>query len=85
MEKEIMKISDALLYSLEESWKLIGSAGSLEQLAELLKSKWYWSEVEFKEVADTTGIYDVLSSKNKHDALRVIKKGNRYRLEMEQK
>jgi hypothetical protein len=58
------------------SWKLMGSAGSIDDLVKLINQKLGW-----------VGVHAVLSTGElkingeKVDGLRVIKKGTRYRLE----
>ena len=75
-----MKLATRITHKISEDWKLQGSASSLEDIEKLLKSKWYWSTVEFNEIGKDT--WSVSSGKGLQDGLRVVKKGNRYRLEI---
>lgn len=56
--------------------RLIGSATTLSDLAELIRKRWTWSDVEFKSQSD--GSYSV----NNQPDLRVVLKRGRYRLEV---
>lgn len=78
-----MKLASKITHKINEEWKLQGSASSLEDIEKLLKSKWYWSTVEFNEISKDT--WSVSSGKGLRDGLRVVKKGNRYRLEIQLK
>lgn len=61
-------------------YKLIGSAASLEQLAGLI-SKFYCSpNIRLVGFVD---LFEVHNSSGPIEGVRVIKKGNRYRFEVE--
>lgn len=69
-----------------KTYKLIGSAGSLEDLEKLIKDRWSWSHAIFKPT-EIKNIFTVQSNPNHAgfiEGLRVVKKANRYRLETEQ-
>lgn len=59
-----------------EKPRLIGSAATLSDLAELIRKRWTWSDVEFK--SQPNGTYSV----NNQPDLRVVLKRGRYRLEI---
>ena len=63
------------------AWKLQGSASSLEDLTSMIKEKLYWSVVNTEKVDDKT--WRVGNTKGYFDHFRIIKKGKRYRLEIE--
>lgn len=63
------------------TYKLIGSAASLEALIDLLKQRWGWSQASALE--SSTDVYNVISGKGPIQGLRIIKRGKRFRLEME--
>lgn len=56
--------------------KLIGSASSCNELRTLLESRWSWVNVTFDLVTHEVRVGDKVI-----DGIRVIKKGNRVRLE----
>jgi hypothetical protein len=58
---------------------MIGSAGSLDGLNALVKKMWGWETVIFTPVSDNE--WSVSSFKGVVDALRVVKKGRRFRFE----
>ena len=60
--------------------KLIGSAGSLEDIQKAI-SKWYYSDVTLKQVNDKE--WEVHNSKGLIDGVKVTLKKGRYRFEME--
>ena len=61
--------------------KLIGSAASLENLRDLIKKNWYWSDITF--VKQTEKLYKIqLKNGTIPDELQIIKKGDRFRLEL---
>ena len=63
------------------AYHLIGSASTLEDLADMLKARWFRSVVEFIPVSDRPRIWAVNSGKGRISTLRVVRKGARYRLE----
>ena len=67
-------------------YKLIGSAGSLEQLTEMIDTKFYYgSKKEYRLLEkDIYGVFFPLSSPKAGQQLssvRIIKKGQRFRFE----
>lgn len=60
-------------------YRMIGSAGSLDALNALVKKMWGWDTVIFTPVSDNE--WSVSSYKGVVDALRVLKKGKRFRFE----
>ena len=61
--------------------RLIGSASTLDGLIELLRSRWYWNNVELRE-AEKPFTWDVYNGGKQIDGVRVVLKSSRYRLEM---
>lgn len=61
------------------SYRMIGSAGSLDALNALVKKMWGWETVIFTPVSENE--WSVSSFKGVVDALRVVKKGRRFRFE----
>lgn len=61
--------------------RLIGSASSLDELLQMLKTKWFWSHAD--AVPLTADKYIVVNGNGPVEGMRIIKKKNRYRLEME--
>lgn len=62
------------------SWKLVGSTGSLESLAELIRKNWYWSVCEF-DPTDDPKVWSVRSGNGPSATTRVRLAGKRYRFE----
>jgi hypothetical protein len=60
-------------------YRMIGSAGSLDALNALVKKMWGWETVIFTPISDNE--WSVSSFKGVVDALRVVKKGRRFRFE----
>ena len=60
-------------------YRMIGSAGSLDSLNTLVKKMWGWDTVIFTPVSENE--WSVSSFKGVVDALRVVKKGRRFRFE----
>lgn len=61
--------------------KLIGSAPSLDDLRELIKKNWYWTDITF--VKQTDKLYKVqLKNGTIPDELQIVKSRERYRLEL---
>ncbi len=65
------------------STRLIGSAKSLTDLCDLLKRKWYWSNVQFVPQSDIVWAVKLYNGEIIPE-MRVVKRGNRYRLEGQQ-
>ncbi len=66
---------------LKELGHLIGSAGSLEQITEAIKKYFYTSTITLTPVGGDK--YTVSNATKKIDGCYVIKKGGRFRFEME--
>lgn len=65
-----------------KTWKLMGSAASINDLISLMHSKLGWNVLGLNETSEKT--YNVINSKGAIEGVRVLVKGKRYRLEMEQ-
>ena len=78
MSQEITRdLKDAAFFDAQK-YKTMGSAGSMEDLENLVKKKMYWSKLDLKQVSDKE--WQVIK-KGKPSDMRVIKKGNRYQLQ----
>jgi hypothetical protein len=60
-----------------QKYKLVGSAPTLGALKELLVKRWFWSDVEVSAVGGVSVGGKIV------EGMRIIKKGPRWRLEME--
>lgn len=61
-------------------WKLIGSAGSLDDIQAMVIERWSWSTVE-AQPTDDPKVWNVANAKGVRDGLRFRKAGQRYRFE----
>lgn len=71
-----MKITNKVKNLLEN--KVVGSAGSLDDLVDLMKKKLYWSKVDLEEI-EKDKLWYASNAKYKNLA-EIKKKGNRYQL-----
>jgi len=63
------------------TWRLQGSASTLQALADLIRKRWYWETVRI-ESTDDPAVFTVSHHKGIAEGLRVVFKRGRYRLEV---
>lgn len=64
----------------KQTFKLLGSAPTVEMLLKGVTAYFCGSDIRFE---GTIGLFQVHNSKGRIEGFRVIKKGSRYRFEME--